>query len=216
MREFMNGEQRYVYDVSYKKMKVGKMIREFQHNGREITAKISADLSFLFYRFGGDQRSDIYWDEDTQLFLTKRFVRNSVGFKGEKTQADFFKSGHQTSVTRNGKNYKFDNEAGKIIDFNTIGVQMSEGLKSGQTHFDFYMQTSEKVKHYFFEVTGKEVVQTKFGKLDTYRLQQTRKKNRTLIMWFAPEMNYQMVKFRYKFNLLDLSGILTEHSGTNL
>ena len=93
---------------------------------------------------------------------------------------------------------------------------MSEGLKSGQTQFEFYMQTSDKVKHYFFEVTGKEVIQTKFGKLDAYRLQQTRKKNRTLIIWFAPKINYQMVKFRYKFNLLDLSGVLTKYTGVNL
>ena len=216
MREFADGEQRYFYDVSNKEMSVGKMIREFQYNGDELTANTTADLSFLFYRFGGNQLSDIYWDDDSQLFLSKRFVRKSVGFERMNTQVDFFKSGHQTSVLHDGKPYKVFTEKGKIVDFNTIGVQMREGLKSGQTQFEFYMQTSDKVKHYFFEVTGKEVIQTKFGKLDAYRLQQTRKKNRTLIIWFAPKINYQMVKFRYKFNLLDLSGVLTKYTGVNL
>ena len=215
MREF-NGEQRYVYDVSYKEMPVGKMIREFQHNGEVLTANTTADLSFLFYHFGGNQLSHIYWDEVSQLFLSKRFIRRSVGFERINTQVDFLKSGHQTSVIRDGKPYKVFNEKEKIVDFNTIGIQMSEGLKVGQTYFEFYMQTSDKVKHYFFEVTGKEVLQTKFGKLDTYRLQQIRKKDRTLIIWFAPEINYQMVKFIYKYNLLDLRGILTDYSSSRL
>ncbi len=216
LRELLNTEQRYVYDVSYKAVSVGKMIREFKYNGELITANTTADLSFLFYRFGGNQVSQIYWDDDAQLFLSKHFARKSVGFERINTQVEFLNSGHQSKVTRDGKAYKVFNEKGKIIDFNTIGMQMSAGLKAGQTEFEFYMQTADKVKHYFFEVTGKEQVQTKFGKLDSYRIQQTRKKDRTLIMWFAPEMNYQMVKFRYKFNLLDLSGILTAHSASNL
>lgn len=79
----------------------------------------------------------------------------------------------------------------------------------------FYMQPSDSVKNYFFEVTGKERIQARFAKIDSYRLQQTCKKDRTLIIWFAPEVNYQLVKFRYEYNRIDLSGILIEHSATD-
>lgn len=216
MHEFANNERRYVYDVSYKNFYAGQIIRELQHEGRMITVNTTADLSLWFYRLAVEQLSQIYWDDVSQLFLSKQFVRNSIGFVGETVQADFLKSGHQTYVIRNGKPYEFVNKKEKIIDFNAVGVQVSEGLKAEQTHFEFYMQTSDSVKHYFFEVTGKELVQTKFGKLQTYRLQQTHKKDRTLILWFSPEINYQIVKFRYKYNLMDLHGVLTAHSDINL
>ena len=208
---FINNKQRYVYDVFYKKISVGEMTREFEQNDGKITARTTADLSFLFYRFGGSQVSSVYWDEPSKLFLSRYFVRKSVGLKGEKTKGDFFASGHESKIVRDGKTYSFENKENKIVDFHAIGMQMSEGLKAGQMHFDFYMQTTEKVRHYFFEVKGKEKIKTKFGEFDTYRLEQTRKNNRKLIIWFAPEINYQMVKFYYKFNLLDLRGTLTHY-----
>lgn len=213
---FTNSEQRYVYNVSYKKISVGRIIRELQCNGDAITANTTADLSFLFYHFGGNQRSSIYWDDISQLFLSRQFVRNSVGFMQMRLQAEFLESGHQTMITRDGKTNQFVNEKEKIIDFNAIGMQMSEGLKSGKTHFEFYMQTSDSVEHYFFEVTGQELVHSKFGKLTTYRLEQTHKNDRKLIAWFAPEINYQMVKFLYKRKLLDIRGVLNEYSISNL
>ncbi len=214
--EFADSEQRYVYDVSYKKIAIGKIIRESLWQGNTVIANTTAELSFLSYHFGGNQLSHIYWDEMSQSFLSKTFVRNSVGFSRVSMQANFFKAGHQTSVTRDGKTDEYVNETEKIIDFNAIGVQMSEGLKLGQTHFEFYMQTSDSVERYFFEVTGKEAIHTKFGKLDTYRLEQTGKKDRKLIAWFAPEINYQMVKFRYERNLLDIRGVISERSIINL
>ena len=204
----VNSEQRYVYKVSYKKIKVGEMTREFNIQGDAIKVKSSVDLSFLFYHFGGTQLSDLYWDKDSQLFLSRRFVRKSVGFQGEEVQADFLQAGHQAIVVRNGKTRQFDNKENKIVDFNAISMQIAEGLKMGQTHFDFYMLSDKKVKHNFFEVKGKDLVMTPLGKFETFRLEQTQIKNRKLHIWFAPKLNYQMIKFYYKFKLLDLRGII--------
>ncbi|MFT6984421.1 MAG: hypothetical protein ACJAT7_000208 [Psychromonas sp.] len=213
---FAQSEQRYVYDVSYKSIAVGKIIRELRSEGGRETVNTTAELSFLFYHFGGNQLTRIYWDDSSEQFLTEQFVRNNVGFTTVSMQAEFFKEGHQTRITRDGEVNEFTNETEKIIDFNAIGLQISQGLKSGQTHFEFYMQTSDSVAHYFFEVTGKEVLDTKFGKLATYRLEQTRREDRKLTAWFAPDVNYQMVKFHYKRNLLDLHGVISERSMISL
>lgn len=215
MRLFEKGEKRYVYALSYKEIDVGKLTVELQHQGDEIIANTKADLFFLFLRFAGNQLSHIYWDETSQLFISKQFARQNIGFKHEKTLAYFLESGHKTSVTLDGDTHEFVNKKEKIIDFNTIGIQMSEGLKSGKKHFEFYMQSSDSVKHYFFDVTGKEVIDSKFGKLETFRVEQTHKEDRTLVAWFSPEINYQIVKFHYQFNLLDLHGVLTEYSSSN-
>jgi len=210
LTDLANGKQRYVYDVSYKKISIGKMIREFDYENGRIEGKTTADLSFLFYKMKGYQISDMYWDDAAQLFLSKSFTYKETGFNKDNTTAVFSDNGHQSKITTKKKSKEFK-EPGAIVDFHAIGMQMSEGLRHGETHFDFYMQTTEKVKHYYFEVKGKETIDTAFGKLETYRLEQTRKNNRTLIIWFSPKINYQAVKFYYKFNLLDLRGNLIEY-----
>ena len=206
----INGKQRYVYDVFYKKVSVGEMVREFDYHNGEIKGKTTANLSFLFYKMKGYQLSEMYWDEPSLSFLSKSFIYKETGSHKENTTATFFDNGLQSKITTKGKSKEFKKE-GAIVDFHAIGMQMSEGIRRGETSFDFYMQTTEKVKHYYFEVKGKETVDTAVGKFETYRLEQTRKNNRTLIIWFAPEINYQMVKFYYKFNLLDLRGIIKEY-----
>lgn len=211
LTDIANGSQRYTYDVYYKKLSVGQMVREFEHKEGHTLAKTKADLSLFFYRLAGEQISDIYWDDASKQFLSQHFVRKDRSSKKNNAEVNFLDSGHRTKLIRSGKTYQFSNKENKIVDFHAIGMQMSEGIKAGQTHFDFYMQTTEKVKHYFFEVKGEEVIDTKLGKLNTFRLEQTRKKNRKLIIWFAPDINYQMVKFYYKFNLLDLRGNISKY-----
>lgn len=212
LAQFENSKQRYVYDVFYKKIAIGKIIRKLDQQGKTVIANSTAKLSFLYYRFGGDQLSHLYWDAPSQLFLCKKFELNSKGFSRVRMQADFYHAGHKTIVTGNGKRKEFVNETEKIVDFNAVGVQLSAGLKAGQRNFDFYMQTSDSVEHYFFKVSKEEVIKTKFGKFATYLIQQTGKNDRQLSAWFAPDINYQMVKFYYKRKLLEISGVLSEYS----
>lgn len=215
--DFVPSVQRYVYDIAYKNIAVGKVIRELHYQKADrITVNTRADLAFLFYHFGGNQLTDIYWDETSQSFLSKKFVRKSIGFSGGSLQAEFFDGGHQTRIRGDGEDQEFVNKEQPIIDFNVLGLQMSEGLKSGRTDFEFYMQTEDSVAHYFFKVMGKDVIQTKFGQLHTYRIEQTGKDDRQLIVWFAPEINFQIVKFQYKRKLLDLSGVISARSMINL
>ena len=210
LTDLTSDKQRYVYDVFYKKVSVGTMTREFNFQNGHVTGKTTADLSFLFYKMKGYQLSDMYWDEASMSFLSKSFIYKETGSHKEDTKATFFDNGHQSKITAKGKSKSFKKE-GVIVDFHAIGMQMSEGIRRGETQFDFYMQTTEKVKHYYFEVKGKETIETKLGKFETYRLEQTRKNNRTLIIWFAPEVDYQMVQFYYKYNLLDLRGNLIKY-----
>lgn len=204
-------KQRYVYDVFYKKLPVGTMTREFDYRNDVVAAKTTADLSFLFYKMKGYQFSEMYWHEASSSFLSKSFIYKETGSNKEDTSAIFFDDGRQSTITTKGQSKSFKKE-GAIVDFHAIGMQMSEGLRRGETQFDFFMQTTEKVKHYYFEVKGKETIETELGKFETYRLEQTRKNNRKLIIWFAPEINFQMIKFYYKFNLLDLRGNLIKYN----
>lgn len=210
-KRLKNTEQQYIYDVSYKSFSVGKITRDISAYNNHFSVSSSAELSFLYYYFGGSQHSQFYWDEDEEQFFAKKFSRVSEGFGGVDMQAGFFDNGHRTEVVNEGVSSEYINKEGKITDFNGIGLALSEGLKKQQSHFDYFMQTSDDVAHYFFEVKGHETIETKFGKLKTIRVEQTQKDDRVLIAWFAPDIHYQMVKFHYKRKLLDISGVLSEY-----
>ena len=206
-----NSNHRYVYDVYYKSISIGDMTQEYRWKGKNVEVNSVADFSFLYFSFGGSQQSDIVWDETKNLFLSRSFVRESVGFSTVEMTAKFDPTGHHSEVVNNGESAEYSNQEGPIVDFNTVTLQIGEGLKKGQTDFEFYMQTSDDIAHYYFQLKGTEVIKTKFGEMEVYRVQQTRKKDRTFIAWFAPHFDYQMVKFEYQRKVLDIHGELVEH-----
>lgn len=206
-----NINQRYVYEIYYKKMSIGKMTQLYHKKGEEIMVDSHAALSFLYYSFGGSQQSDIYWNEQQQLFLTRSFSRNSVGVGSSNMRASFDNNGYKTDVVSEGIQSEYSNEKAPIVDFNAINLQIREGLKKGVIDFEFYMQTSDDISHYFFQVKGKEIIKTKFGNIEAYRVEQVRKSDRSFIAWFAPDWDHQMVKFHYKRKIIDIRGELIEH-----
>ena len=204
-------KQRYTYDVFYKGLSIGQMKQEYHWTGKQVVVESDADFSFLLFSFGGNQQSDIYWSDQEQRYLSSAFFRKSSGFSTVNMTANFDQSGRHSVITNNGERTEYNSPEGPIVDFNTINLQISEGLKAGQTDFEFYMQTSDDIAHYFFELKGKETISTKFGDIEAYRVQQVRKKDRTFIAWFAPEFNHQMVKFKYERKVLDISGALVDY-----
>lgn len=210
--EKANPNQRYIYDVYYKSISIGEMKQEYRWKGKNVAVNSVADFSFLLFSFGGSQQSDIYWNEQQQQFLSSAFFRESIGFSTVDMTANFDSTGHHSQIVNNGEQSKYTNLEGPIVDFNTINLQISEGLKIGKTNFEFYMQTSDDIAHYFFEVKGIEMIKTKFGELEAYRVQQVRKKDRTFIAWFAPRFDHQMVKFEYQRKVLDINGELIKYS----
>jgi hypothetical protein len=204
--------ERFIFDVFYKGISVGQMKQEYRWTGNNVAVDSGAEFSFLLFSFGGSQQSDIYWDLTKQVFMSRSFVRESNGFSNVKMTAEFDKTGHHSVIVNNGETSKYSNEEGNIVDFNAINLQISEGLKAGKKEFEFYMQTSDDIAHYYFELKDKETINTKFGEIEAYRVQQTRKKDRIFNAWFAPLFDYQMVKFEYQRKVLDIEGELVGYT----
>ncbi|MEL0629670.1 DUF3108 domain-containing protein [Psychromonas aquatilis] len=203
--------QRFTYEVSYLGMSIGEMTQAYQWQGSKVSVDSAADFSFMLFSFGGNQQSELDWDEDKGLFYSRYFQRESEGFSTVKMTATFDQLGQSTEIVNNGETSTFTSDGNQIVDFNAINLQISEGLKRGQTLFEFYMQTSTKVSHYFFEVKGKEMVKTPLGEVEAYRVEQIRKSDRTFVTWFAPKFDHQMVKFEYQRRVLDIEGELIDY-----
>ncbi len=202
----------FTYDVFFLGKSIGKISRTEESINSDYRLNLTADLSFMLFKFGGYQDSVITWQPLKQWFKTSSFERYSKGLEDIDLKATINEDAHSSSVTMNGQTMEFSEDKGKITDLNAMFLQVRQGLLSGQEAFDFYMQTSDEVNHYFFELKGRDKLQTKFGEFKTYRIEQTRVSNRSLSVWYAPELGMQMVKFQYKRKIVNIEGELTSYS----
>ncbi|MFM8900974.1 MAG: DUF3108 domain-containing protein [Burkholderiales bacterium] len=66
------------------------------------------------------------------------------------------------------------------------------------------LATRAQVTSYFYELLGRELLDTPVGKLDTLRIKASRAqvtgRSATAEYWFAPELNYLPVRLRWVFN----------------
>jgi hypothetical protein len=203
--------KRFIYRVAYGHTKIGKLTRDVRRNNDKFYLGLSADLSFLFLKLGGYQNSVVNWEPTSNKFLTHTFTRRTSGLENINVSGVFSEDAHSTTITMDGKTTQYSEAENTIVDLNALFLQVRYGLMQGQRKFDFYMQTSDSVSHYFFEVKAEESIKTKFGDLKTYRIEQTKVKNRKLSVWFAPSLGTQMVKFHYKRKILDINGELTHY-----
>ncbi len=203
--------QRFVYDVYFRSSKIGKITRDQRKNDDKYYLSLSADLSFLFLKLGGYQNSTVRWQEDQQWYKPETFERRTSGLENISVSGSISDDSHHSQITKDGITKNIVNNEGKITELNSMFLQVRHGLLVGENSFDFYMQTSNKVEHYYFAVKGKEKVNTKYGQFDTIRIEQMDVKDRSLSVWFAPALDMQMVKFNYHRKVVDISGELNAY-----
>ncbi|MGX9416837.1 DUF3108 domain-containing protein [Vibrio sp. RC27] len=201
----------FVYEVSYSGIKIGKIDRDERHNNNRYYLSLSADLSFLFLNLSGFQNSTALWQEDKQWFKAISLDRKTKGFDTKRVKAKISDDSLSSTVEFEGKTSFYETKKGPITELNAMFLQVRAGLMNGQKAFDFYMQTSDGIDHHFFEVKDEEIIETKFGEFKTFRIEQTQVKNRALSIWYAPDLDMQMVKFYYERKIVNLTGELTNY-----
>lgn len=71
-------------------------------------------------------------------------------------------------------------------------------LAAGETHFNYDIINSRgDLRHYDLKVVGKETLDLPYGKVESVKVKIDRSNSsRETIIWFAPELNYQLVKLK--------------------
>lgn len=202
----------FTYEVFFLGNNIGKIHRSEENIDSNYHLRLTAELSFLLLNFSGYQDSKLTWQPTDQWFKTNSFERYSKGFEDIQLTATISDDSHSSAVIMNGKKMEFIETKGKITDLNAMFLEVRQGLLRGQKKFDFYMQTSDEVNHYFFELKGRDKLKTQFGEFKTYRIEQTQVNNRSLSVWYAPELGMQMVRFQYKRKIVNIEGELTSYS----
>lgn len=193
------------YDFFYRGSHIGRGTRATEWHPDKVSITTEGKISVLVFKNQGKQVTDIRWDETQGQFLPKQFIRDIDGFSDTYVRATFSQDNLSSEVNLDGNKKYYKQESVPITDMDAIALQIQRHLQQGDKAFDFKMQRAEKVSHYYFQVRGQEGITVGNQQYQAWAVEQIKKKDRKLVMWFAPELEWQMVKAHYKRRILDIT-----------
>ncbi|MCV2884036.1 DUF3108 domain-containing protein [Aestuariibacter sp. AA17] len=180
--------------------------KAFRH-GRELgTASIELDaLGRDKYRLTYHSKVSLFFlsDERTETSLfsvrddnivphTYEFVRTGTG-KDRKLEAQFDAENSTVTFARKPPvdwNGELDNQLYRL----DVQQKLAEGLE--QFDYTLINYRGEK-RHYGIEVLGKETLTLPYGNIESVKVKIVREsKRRETFAWFAPSLNYQLVRLQ--------------------
>ncbi|MEC6796747.1 DUF3108 domain-containing protein [Photobacterium sp. S4TG1] len=196
------------YKVFFEGHDIGNYQRNLVWNGTQADIYTKSTVNVLITTAKLNQHSKLHWSPQRHSFVTDSFERHIKGLMTGKVSATFTDNGTKSTVIEDGKSHQFSESLLPILDGDTIGAQMRLDIMQGKKSFDFILQNSDDTSHYYFKVIGEETIATNFGNLKAIRVDQIKKNDRKLSLWFAPSIDYQLVRATYKRKLLDLKAVL--------
>ncbi|MGB0203413.1 MAG: DUF3108 domain-containing protein [Neptuniibacter sp.] len=133
--------------------------------------------------------------QNNQIIPLKYHFKQSV--LGKKRIADVSFDWEQLKVTNTveDKPWKMPISEG-VQDKLSYQLLLQQDLARGLEEFNYSVADGGKLKQYKFVVDGKEIVEAPIGSYEAIRIKRLRdaKKNRETFIWFAPELDYQIIK----------------------
>jgi hypothetical protein len=185
------------YTILHKSSPVGTGVRELKNldNGL-IEYSYHTDIEWLIFSDSRKETSTVAL-KDNQVIPTQYHYERSGTGRDKEYQWRY--------DTKNNKAFDMKKEREKTIDFPfNIQDKLSYHLQNRinliqnpqQKHFVYpVISTSGKIKNYVYQYDGEEDVMLPFGLVKTIKLKrEVIEKNRITYAWFAPELNYLMVK----------------------
>ncbi|WP_218312189.1 DUF3108 domain-containing protein [Alteromonas antoniana] len=149
--------------------------------------------------FLSDKRYEhsIFTVEDGKLVPSQYYYSRSGTGPDDKLNVTFGKNGSDSvQVESEDENYslEWDNE----IDNQIYRIDLPRKLASGESTTDYYfINYRGQKRHYGIEVVGKEKLNLPYGQLDTIKVKLVRdSKTRETFAWFAPELDYNLVRLQ--------------------
>ncbi|MEI8595289.1 DUF3108 domain-containing protein [Photobacterium sp. Hal280] len=197
------------YDLFYGSHKIGYFERKLNwENNQQVNVRSTARLSAIVAKTHYQQQTRVVWSDVKDSFLTQSFNRNITGLLDGTTRGEFNQDGTHSNIINDGEKLSFNSNDLPLLDVEAVASQMRLNLIQGKQTFDFKMQESDDVSHYFFRVAGREKLQTNYGNVETIRVEQIKKPDREVNLWFSPDLDYQLVRGTYKRKILDLKAVL--------
>jgi hypothetical protein len=188
---------RATYSVLHKSDPVGKAIRELTYlEDNSIQYNYETDISWLIFSDKRQEKSIVSINENKVIPLKYSYHRQGTG-PDKSYQWQYDLSNKKAFNLKKDKKISLPHSDG-LLDKLSYHLQNRIDLITNpqQKRFVYSVIGSKgKIKNYEYQYDGKEELILPYGLIKTVRLKrEVNEKKRVTYAWFAPELNYLLVK----------------------
>lgn len=160
-----------------------------------------------------------YWRWKNDAPVPERYTYRFTGNKGVVyEQLDFDWDRMEVKSLREGKTTVLAIEEG-VVDKLSYQIALVRDLRAGKKAFFYKVADRGDIRHIRYKVVGEEQLDTPWGKRQTIKvMRQTDTSERVTTLWFAPDLDYMVIKLVQDDGGTRMSATITELSieGMNL
>ncbi|WP_185826748.1 hypothetical protein [Shewanella canadensis] len=184
------------YDIYLSGIHTGTMSRTEAWLGEAAVVTSKSEASILGIGTQYNQRAELSWSNTTNEWVTDKFHQKVTGFRARDMQATFSNNGRESRVDLDGDIESYASADIPLRDVDTLAIQMRQYLLQGRKQFALIRQASDAMERYQFYVQDKLTTNVEpWGELTLIPVEQTGAEEVTY--YFAPSMDYQLIKARY-------------------
>lgn len=184
------------YDIYLSGIHTGTMHRTETWQGKTAVVISKSEASILGIGTQYQQRAELSWSSTTNEWLTDKFHQKVTGFRARDMRATFANNGRDSRVDIDGDIDTYSSKEIPLRDVDTLAIQIREHLLQGRQQFALIRQASDDIEPYQLYVQEPQTsIIEPWGELTLIPVEQTGAEDVTY--YFAPSMDYQLIKARY-------------------
>ncbi len=202
------------FEVEVAGIKMGEIKRTLKKHENGLYEQSSLIYTTGFFSVFRSDRFEEHslwrWRDNTPI--PERYTYHYTGgSKGEVfEQLDFDWQALKVKSLREGKTTTLDIEPG-VVDKLSYQIALIRDLQAGKREFLYKVADRGDIRHIRYEVVGKETIDTPWGKKETLKVKRkTLTNERITILWFAPDLDYMVVKLIQNDSGTKMSAVITE------
>lgn len=184
------------YSIYLSGIHTGSMHRVESWKGKHAVVISKSKASILGIGTQYQQRAELSWSNSTNEWITEKFHQKVTGFRARDMQVAFDKNGLESQVNIDGDIDSYSSEEIPLRDVDTLLIQMRQYLLQGRKQFALIRQASDDIEPYQMYVQDPVVTNVApWGELSLLPVKQSGAEDVTY--YFAPSLDYQLIKARY-------------------
>ncbi|MFW1677098.1 DUF3108 domain-containing protein [Pontibacter sp. JAM-7] len=146
---------------------------------------------------GIEETTQVEWHKQRIRPLNYQYRRSVLG-KKRKVDISFDWAKQEATNTVKNKPWKMP-VSDQVQDKLSYQLLLQQLLAEGKTEFEFDVADGGHLKQYRFAVNGEEIITAPIGKFNAVRVDRIHDEDsdRKTLIWFAPELNYQIIKLHH-------------------
>jgi len=184
------------YSIYLSGLPMGEMTRTENWQGKSAVITSNSEASILGIGTQYRQRTELSWSTHNNEWLTDNFHQQVSGFRSRDMQVTFANHGLESRVDIDGDVENYTSTSIPLRDVDTLAIQIRENVLRGRRQFALIRQASDAIEPYQFYVKDAFTATiAPWGELQLIPVEQMGAEEVTY--YFAPSLNYQLVKAHY-------------------